>query len=184
MKIYRGGFTYGRAPLGPHASCVHEVSRYGVHARRVRSQAHTANGSASYFHRRHKGAATEHGLGSQAGVGTSAASYAVLDAGIVRRRGIYSAKCGPLLLLRNGSSGVALSPGIGRARLSHTEKPEPRADRIPLGEASRSRRFEEGARPSRRRGLPPAEKNRAGDGCSPYELLPPIPIALSGSRVP
>src|SRR5213593_1506636 len=55
MKIYRGGFTYGRAPLGPHASCVHEVSRYGVHARRVRSQAHTANGSASYFHRRHKG---------------------------------------------------------------------------------------------------------------------------------
>src|SRR6058998_4022809 len=55
MKIHRGGFTYGRAPLGPHASCVHEVSRYGVHARRVRSQAHTANGSASYFHRRHKG---------------------------------------------------------------------------------------------------------------------------------
>src|SRR6266705_5698050 len=54
MKIYRGGFTYGRAPLGPHASCVHEVSRYGVHARRVRSQAHTANGSASYFHRRHQ----------------------------------------------------------------------------------------------------------------------------------
>src|SRR5881628_3300472 len=54
MKIYRGGFTYGRAPLGPHASCVHEVSRYGVHARRVRSQAHTANGSASYLHRRHK----------------------------------------------------------------------------------------------------------------------------------
>src|SRR5881296_1932251 len=51
MKIYRGGFTYGRAPLGPHASCVHEVSRYGVHARRVRSQAHTANGSASYFRR-------------------------------------------------------------------------------------------------------------------------------------
>src|SRR5881397_2228437 len=55
MKIYRGGFTYGRAPLGPHASCVHEVSRYGVHARRVRSQAHTANGSASYFHRRTSG---------------------------------------------------------------------------------------------------------------------------------
>src|SRR5881409_927360 len=54
MKIYRGEFTYGRAPLGPHASCVHEVSRYGVHARRVRSQAHTANGSASYFHRRHQ----------------------------------------------------------------------------------------------------------------------------------
>src|SRR6266705_3179225 len=55
MKIYREGFTYGPAPLGPHASCVHEVSRYGVHARRVRSQAHTANGSASYFHRRHEG---------------------------------------------------------------------------------------------------------------------------------
>src|SRR5881396_3034805 len=54
MKIYRGGFTCGRAPLGPHASCVHEVSRYGVHARRVRSQAAAANGSRSYFHRGHQ----------------------------------------------------------------------------------------------------------------------------------
>src|SRR2546426_12505739 len=52
MKICGGGVTNWRESLGPHASCVHQLSL--VHARCVRSQAPTANGSRSYFHRRHQ----------------------------------------------------------------------------------------------------------------------------------
>src|SRR5437867_9946674 len=52
MKICGGGVTNWRESLGPHASCVHQLSL--VHARCVRSQAPTANGSCSYFHRRHQ----------------------------------------------------------------------------------------------------------------------------------
>src|SRR6059036_1615479 len=52
MKICGGAVTNWRESLGPHASCVHQLSL--VHARCVRSQAPTANGSRSYFHWRHQ----------------------------------------------------------------------------------------------------------------------------------
>src|SRR6058998_3033201 len=52
MKICCCCATHWPGSLGPHASCVHEVSQ--VHARCVRSQARAANGSPSYFHRRNK----------------------------------------------------------------------------------------------------------------------------------
>src|SRR5438093_5089189 len=49
-----GAPKVGRPFLGPSRMAGHEVSRYRVHARCVRSQAPAANGSRSYFHRRHK----------------------------------------------------------------------------------------------------------------------------------
>src|SRR5213594_3557116 len=52
MKACGRGVTNWGACLEPSRIAGHEVSRSGVSRCAGRSQAHTANGSASYFHRR------------------------------------------------------------------------------------------------------------------------------------
>src|SRR2546422_9453480 len=54
MRICCKGATHWRGSLGPSRIAGHDLSRSMEHPRCVRSQAPAANGSRSYFHRRHQ----------------------------------------------------------------------------------------------------------------------------------